>query len=94
MRKIFTCVDIGTDTIKAITVEEYNEKFNVLATATSISRGVKKGLIIDASLVTSSIKKVLKELSHETGKRLRAKKLASLRFYFDLGFCFYSWKKK
>ena len=55
MRKIFTCIDIGTDTIKAITVEEYNEKFNVLATASSISYGVKKGLITDAALVTSSI---------------------------------------
>ena len=70
MRKIFTCVDIGTDTIKAITVESYNEKFNVLATATSISRGVKKGLIIDASLVTSSIKKVLKELESKLGTKI------------------------
>ena len=70
MRKIFTCIDIGTDTIKAITVEEYNEKFNVLATASSISYGVKKGLITDAALVTSSIKKVIKELESKLGTKI------------------------
>ena len=62
--------DIGTDTIKAVTVEEYNEKFNVLATASSISRGVKKGLIVDASLVTSAIKKVVKELESKLGTKV------------------------
>lgn len=70
MRKIYTCIDIGTDRIKAVTVEEYNEKFNVLATASSISRGVKKGLIVDASLVTSAIKKVVKELESKLGTKV------------------------
>ena len=70
MRKIFTCIDIGTDTIKAITMEEYNEKFNVLATATSPSKGVKKGLIVDANLITSAIKKVIKELESKLGTKV------------------------
>ena len=33
MRKIYTSIDIGTDEIKAVTVEDYNDKLNVLATA-------------------------------------------------------------
>lgn len=70
MRKIFTCIDIGTDTIKAITMEEYNEKFNVLATAISPSKGVRKGLIVDANLITSAIKKVIKELESKLGTKI------------------------
>lgn len=70
MRKIFTCIDIGTDTIKAVTMEEYNEKFNVLATASSFSVGVKKGLIVDAGKITSAIKKTIKELESKIGTKI------------------------
>ena len=70
MRKIYTCVDIGTDEIKAITVEEYNEKINVLATASSPSQGVKRGLITDATLVTGAIKKTVKELENKLGTKV------------------------
>ena len=70
MRKIFTCIDIGTDTIKAVTMEEYNEKFNVLATAIAPSKGVKKGLITDANLITNAIKKVIKELESKLGTKI------------------------
>ena len=52
MRKMYTCIDIGTDKIKMITVEHYNDKFNVLATASCESKGVKKGLIVDAGAVS------------------------------------------
>ncbi|MBQ6546429.1 MAG: pilus assembly protein PilM [Bacilli bacterium] len=70
MRKIFTCIDIGTDTIKAVTMEEYNEKFNVLATAISPSKGVRKGLIVDANAITGAIKKVIKELESKLGAKI------------------------
>ena len=70
MRKMFTCIDIGTDKIKAITVEYYNDKFNVLATASSDSKGVKKGLIVDASAVSSAIKKTMKELESKLGTKI------------------------
>ena len=70
MRKIFTCIDIGTDQIKAVTVEEYNEKFNILATACSPSKGVKKGLIVDATGVTNAIKKTIKELESKLGTKI------------------------
>ena len=70
MRKIFTCIDIGTDMIKAVTVEEYNDKFNILATACSESKGVKKGLIIDAGQITSAIKKTIKDLESKLGTKI------------------------
>lgn len=70
MRKIYTCIDIGTDKIKAVTIEQYNDKFNVLATASSPSQGVKKGLIVDAALITNAIKKALKELESKLGSKI------------------------
>lgn len=70
MRNIFTCIDIGTDSIKAAIVEKYNDKFNVLATACGPSKGVKKGLIIDATGITSSIKKVIKDLESKAGTKV------------------------
>ncbi len=70
MRKIYTCIDIGTDKIKAVTIEQYNDKFNVLATASSPSQGVKKGLIVDASLITNAIKKTIKELESKLSTKI------------------------
>lgn len=70
MRKIFTSIDIGTDEVKAVTVEEYNDKMNVLATASVPSKGVKQGLIVDASLISSAIKKVIKSLESKLGTKI------------------------
>lgn len=70
MRKIYTCIDIGTDKIKAVTIEQYNDKFNVLATASSPSQGVKKGLIVDAGLITNAIKKTIKELESKLSTKI------------------------
>lgn len=70
MRKIYTSIDIGTEEIKAVTIEEYNEKFNVLATASVPSKGVKKGLIVDASLITSAVKKTIKQLESKLGTKI------------------------
>lgn len=70
MRKIYTSIDIGTDEIKAVTVESYNDKLNILATACTKTRGVKKGLIVDASLISAAIKKVIKSLESKLGTKI------------------------
>lgn len=70
MRKIYTCIDIGTDIIKVVTVEEYNEKYNVLASSQIKSNGVKKGLIVDANLVGQAIKKVIKNIEAKLGTKI------------------------
>ncbi len=70
MRKIYTSIDIGTDEVKAVTIEEYNDKFNVLATAHVPSKGVKKGLITDAQGISSSVKKVIKVLESKLGTKV------------------------
>lgn len=70
MRNIFTSIDIGTYEIKVITVEYYNEKFNVLASASVSSSGVRKGLITDALEVSNAIKKAMKQIESKLGTKV------------------------
>ena len=41
MRKVYTSVDLGSDSIKIMVGEFYNKKLNVLATSCVKSRGIK-----------------------------------------------------
>ena len=62
MKKIYTAIDIGSDTIKFITAEEYKDKINILASHVEKSKGIRKGLIVDPNLAINSIKDGIKEL--------------------------------
>lgn len=67
MKKIFTSVDIGTDTVKILVCELFKDKLNVLA-ATSISaKGIRKGLIIDSNLAINTIKDGMKIINDDLG---------------------------
>ncbi len=70
MRNIYSSIDIGTDEIKIVVMEYFNDKYNVLASSSVKSFGVKQGLIVDASLVTSSIKKCVKQVESKLGTKL------------------------
>ena len=49
MRHIYTSIDLGSDTIKAVTCELYNGKLNLLSSSTIKSTGIRKGVIVDLS---------------------------------------------
>lgn len=70
MRNIYSSIDIGTNEIKIVVMEYFNDKYNVLAASSVKSFGVKQGLIVDASLVTSSIKKCVKQVESKLGTKL------------------------
>jgi len=70
MRNIFTSIDIGTYEIKVVTVEYYNGKYNVLASASVSSSGVRKGLITDALEVSNAIKKAMKQIESKLGTKV------------------------
>lgn len=70
MRNIYSSIDIGTEEIKIVVMEYFNDKYNVLAASSVKSYGVKQGLIVDASLVTSSIKKCVKQVESKLGTKL------------------------
>ena len=56
MKKIYTSIDIGSDTIKIVVAESFNGNVNVLASKTIKSKGVRKGLITDPNLAITAIK--------------------------------------
>ena len=67
MKKIYTAIDIGSDTIKFVTGEEYNDKINILASHEEKAKGIRKGLIVDPNLAINAIKDGIKELKNLLG---------------------------
>lgn len=82
MRKIYTSVDLGSDSIKIMVGEIFNKKLNVLATSVIKSRGIKKGLIVNASEVLSSLKASINEIEKKIGITID-KVIASVPSYFS-----------
>lgn len=67
MKKIYTAIDIGSDTIKFVVGEYFNERINILASNTIKSKGIRKGLIVDPNLAINSIKDGIKEVNNTLG---------------------------
>ncbi len=67
MKKIYTSIDIGTYSIKIIVGEYINNKLHILASTCVKSKGLKKGLIVEASYVIESIKNAVKEINETLG---------------------------
>lgn len=62
MKRIYTAIDIGSDTIKFVTTEKHKDNINVLAVHEEKSKGIRKGLIVDPNLAINAIKDGIKEL--------------------------------
>ena len=62
MRKVYTSVDLGSDSIKIMVGEFYNKKLNVLAVTHVKSRGIKRGLIVDANEIVSSLREAISNI--------------------------------
>ena len=67
MRNIYSGIDIGSDSIKIVTGEYVNNKFNILASVSVPSNGVRRGLIVDSALATESLKSGIKEMEEILG---------------------------
>ena len=67
MKKIFTSIDIGTDTVKILVSEQTKDKINVLASTSIKSKGIRKGLVVDSSLAVNTIKDGIKIINDELG---------------------------
>ncbi|MBR4830229.1 MAG: rod shape-determining protein [Bacilli bacterium] len=64
MRKIYTAIDIGSDTFKIVVVEKVNNKLNVLASNIYPSLGIEKGVIVDENEVLATLKEALKKINN------------------------------
>lgn len=81
MRHIYTCVDIGSDSIKVVTCELYHGRYNLLAVSSTKSMGIKKGLITDISEAKKAITSALKEVETALGFPIK-KVIAIIPSYF------------
>ena len=81
MRHIYTCLDIGSDSIKIVVCELFHERYTLLASANVKSKGVKKGLITDINEVKNSIKKCLEQIETMLGFKIK-KLIAIIPSYF------------
>jgi cell division protein FtsA len=80
VRRIYTSIDIGSSSIKVLVGEMIKNRLIVLATSYVRTKGVKKGLIIDANEVMSSIKEAIDIVEGKLGVKIR-KVIASVPLY-------------
>ena len=71
VKHIYASVDIGSDTIKVVVCELFNNKLNLLATASVKSHGIKHGLITDVDEASLCLKKAIKEVNEMLGIEIK-----------------------
>ena len=71
MRKIYTSIDIGSDTVKFVVGEEKDDKVYVLASHAIKSKGIRKGLIVDSNLAVNTIKDGIKIINEDLGIEIK-----------------------
>ena len=62
MRKIYTGIDVGSDSIKIVTSEFLNDRFYTLASVSVKSVGITRGIITDYDMALNSLNLAKKEL--------------------------------
>lgn len=70
MRNIYTSIDMGSDSVKIVVAEMYNDNMYILASASRKSKGIKKGLVIDKELAKESLEKTLNDIEKQIGVRI------------------------
>ncbi len=70
MRNIYTGIDLGSDRIKIVVAELIKDKFQVLASTSVKSSGIKKGLVVDNEVALMSLNKAIDEIEKILGIRI------------------------
>lgn len=63
MKKIYTCIDIGSDTIRVLVSEYFQGKFRTLAVSSVRTKGVKNGKIVDEEALLERLKLALNDIT-------------------------------
>ena len=63
MKKIYTCIDISSDTIRILVSEYYKGKQRTLACSSVRTKGVKNGVITDENLLVERLKLALDDIN-------------------------------
>ena len=67
MKHVYTSVDIGSDSIKVVVCELFQNKLNLLAASSYKSRGIKKGLITDVEEASTCIREAISDVEEMLG---------------------------
>ncbi len=67
---IYSSIDMGSDTIKIVVAKITGTSFDVLASSSTRSVGIKKGMIVDKDLVIKSVTMALDEIEKKLGFRI------------------------
>lgn len=71
MKHIYTSIDFGSDTIKIVVSELYQNKINLLASTSYKSKGIKMGLITDVEQALESVRGALNEIEDMLGLKIK-----------------------
>ena len=81
MKHVYTSVDIGSDSIKIVVCELFQNKLNLLASSSFKSEGIKKGLITNIELASKSLKAAITSVEEMIGIKIK-RVIASVPSYF------------
>ncbi|MBQ9013116.1 MAG: rod shape-determining protein [Bacilli bacterium] len=70
-KKIYTCIDIGNDTIRILVSEYYQKKYRTLAASSVRTKGVKNGRIVDEDLLIERIKLALEDINSRVDIKIK-----------------------
>ncbi len=70
MRKIYTSIDMGSDSIKIVVAEVYNDDMYILASTSRRSKGIKRGIIVDKENAVISLNKAIEDIEKQVGFRI------------------------
>lgn len=67
MRKIISSIDIGSNSVKLIVGEMFENRLHILSASKVDSHGIEKGKIVDEDAVVTSIEKAITDASNKIG---------------------------
>ena len=71
MEHVYASIDLGSDSIKLVVCELYQNHLNLLAATSTPSRGIKNGLITDPELAKKSVMLAFKEVEDMLGVKIK-----------------------
>lgn len=70
MRNIYTGIDLGSDNVKIVVAELIKDKFQVLASASVRTAGIRKGLVVDHEMALRSLNAATDEIQKVLGIKI------------------------
>ncbi len=71
MKHVYASIDLGSDAIKIVVCELYQNHLNLLAASSTPSRGIKKGLIVEPELAKRSVLLAFKSIEDMLGVKIK-----------------------